>query len=203
MERRMKIYFVAFFFLLNMFSQRMLSQSIDGTWVGNSEKSFFAVNPIKIVVELQVYDDSLLSGVAHMYLKDGKYEHQKVSGIYRKIDSTLVFSDDSLISYDYKAGWETCRGTYTVKLEVNGSIMRLTGVWKDRKKGIFRCPTVATWFEKPLPTRAIGSSDSSMSVTKNLKTENKEETKAMPRPALERLADIQKVIEIDRLKRTL
>jgi hypothetical protein len=135
--------------------------------------------------------------VAHMYFKDGKYEHQKVSGVYRKIDSTIVFSDDSLISYDYKTGWIYCQGIYTLKLQVNDSALKLTGVWKDKKKGLFRCPTVATWFEKPLSTAVRISSGSSTSKAGEIKSENKEGMRTISPSALERLADIQKVIEID------
>ena len=125
-----------------------------------------------------------------MYYHDGKHEHEKISGIYRKKDSSLVFTDDSVISYSYKKGWELCQGIYLMKLAIDSNKLRLTGTWKDKNRGMFHCPTVATWFEKPILTPTPGSL-----ILSELNGSKMPEPEA---PAyLSRRTDIQKVIEVD------
>jgi hypothetical protein len=175
---------------LVFYSRDLFSQSIGGIWVGNSKKSLFAINSTKIVLELHLYNDSVLSGVAHMYYKEGKYEHEKISGIFRAKDSSLVFTDDSVISYNYKKGWELCQGSYFMKLTIDSNKLRLTGTWKDKSRGMFHCPTLDTWFEKPIPRE---NADSLMSAELDESKKSKPETPAY----LSRRTDIQKVIEVD------
>ena len=137
-------------------------------------------NPQKLVVELFLYNDSLLTGTTHLYYKNNKYEHYTVQGKYNKKDSTVMFVEDSTISLKLGFMSKNCLGKYQTKLILNDTIMSLQGKWKDKSSSIlFRCPTTTVFLSKKI----------------NL---NKKDIKSDIEKGNERTTDIQSLIEIDK-----
>lgn len=167
------------FFIIIFFSSTLLSraQDISGIWVGNYEGSVFAANPDKLVVEIMVYNDSLITGLSHLYYKRNEYEHYKIYGVIRK-DGTIYFSEDSVIAVKLGPMEENCMGNYTMKLSSIGASLLLRGRWKDNSTSLFRCASSGVWLEKEknIPEKQITSS----------KIDNK----------LARTSDIQSLVEL-------
>lgn len=144
----MKFFFVIIVLLL---SESSFSQNITGTWVGNYGRSFMVANPQKLVVELFLYNDSVITGTSHLYYKNNKYEHYTVKGFYSKKDSTVFFQEDSILAV--KLGFMTvaCLGKYYTKLIVNDTVMEIRGKWKDKTSSILlRCPTTTVLLRKKI-----------------------------------------------------
>ena len=163
------------------------AQLLNGRWVGNSEKSIFVSNPTKIVVEIEIHNDSLITGVSHLFYRHGDYEHHKISGLYNKIDSTLVFIEDSVISYKFSLFDQMCQGIYDMKLSFLNDTLTMRGKWKDKKKGLFKCPTLYTWLVKEVKDTSnhrFSSTDGKSFLNAN--------------PENKRVSDIQHVIEVTR-----
>jgi hypothetical protein len=127
---------------------------VNGTWEGNYGKTFLTEQPQKLVVELFLYNDSLLTGATHLYYKNNKYEHYKINGIYRQADSTVEFSEDSTISLRLGFFEDNCWGRYRMKLIKKDAVLRLEGMWRDKNRSIFNCPKSTVWLERPLPHTA-------------------------------------------------
>ncbi len=148
--------------------------------VGNYGKGLFMFNPQKLVVELFLYNDSLLTGTTHLYCKNNKYEHYTVQGKYNKKDSTVMFVEDSTICLKLGFMSKNCLGKYQTRLILNDTIMSLQGKWKDNSSSIlFRCPTTTVFLSNKI----------------NL---NKKDIKPDIEKANERATDIQSLIEIDK-----
>ena len=98
-------------------SNCIFSQNISGTWVGNYEKALFAATPDKLVVEIFIYNDSLVTGASHLYYKNNTYEHYKIKGYYNRSTSTIHFSEDSTIAVKLEPFIDNCLGNYTMKLK--------------------------------------------------------------------------------------
>jgi len=163
-----------FCFLLPVFSS---AQNISGKWEGNYSGFFGTiVRPEKLVVDLMISQDTVITGSSHLQYSSGGYEHYRVTGVYRPKDSTVFFSEDSTIGKNIGA---TCLGNYSMKLIIKDSVMRLQGKWKDNSDDfpLFKCPTSGVWLERKIP---------------------KNERKLPPKKDknLERTAQIQKLIEI-------
>src|SRR4030095_731501 len=86
---------VSLFFFINLFPS---AQDISGVWVGNYKPAFFAAHPEKLVVEISIYNDSLITGASHLYYKNDQYEHYKIYGVFRKTENIIYFSEDSTIA---------------------------------------------------------------------------------------------------------
>ena len=161
----------------------LFSQDISGVWVGNYEKVIFMNHPEKLVVEIYVYNDSLITGASHLYYKDDSYEHYKIKGVYNKSSSTVYFYEDSTI--DVKLGFfETnCLGNYTMKLKVTDVALSLKGRWSDNSTQLFGCPTTGVWLQKDIPP-------------------DQKKTTLKPKDKnLERSSDIQSLIEISEFEK--
>ena len=181
-----KIFTCTFFFI---FTIQTHCQNISGEWVGNYAKSFFAIFPQKLVIEIFVSYDSVVTGLSHLYYKNNKYEHYTIKGIYNKKDSSINFKEDRTIAVKLGFMYTNCLGIYKMKLSVNDSLMRFDGRWKDKSKSILlRCPSCGVWLEKkitkpkPIITSANNDSLANKPADKNLL----------------RTADIQSLIEIDK-----
>jgi len=116
--------------------------------MGKMEKSFFMAHPREIVVELSVHNDSIITGVSHLYYKGNHYEHHKLNGKFSISDSTVRFTEDSILGVNFHWTWSMCPGKYDLNLISTGGKLMLQGKWSDKTAAIFRCPTVKIWFEK-------------------------------------------------------
>ncbi len=132
--------------ILQFFCAIGVCQNISGNWTGNSEKSPFILSPKKIVLELTLYSDSLITGVTHTYYKDEMYEHHKVSGKFHRKKNLLVFTEDSIVSYEISNG-QIYESVYTMQLTTTNGKMYLNGVATEKGKRLIKTK-LKTWFEK-------------------------------------------------------
>jgi hypothetical protein len=163
-----------FYILICNFSY---TQSLSGLWKGSSEHSIWVLNPVEVILEIEISNDSLITGVIHSYYKKERFDHIKISGIINWKDSAVYISDEKEISHNINAKiYETCLGKMKLKLTLAGNVYFLNGKWKDNSNKLFRCPTLKISFEK--------SFGDSINMT------------AAALPEI-RKTDIQKVIELD------
>jgi len=169
------------FSLINLFCLLTLltsAQDISGVWVGNYRPLLFAATPEKLVVEIFIYNDSLITGASHLYYKNDQYEHYKIYGRFKKNESIIYFSEDSTIAVKLGTWDENCLGNYTMKLTSRGNVLEMRGRWEDNSTALSRCQSTDVWLEKEVD-KAIKQSISKP-VDKNLN----------------RKSDIQSLIEI-------
>jgi hypothetical protein len=163
-----------FFFLTLLLS----AQDISGVWVGNYKPALFATMPEKLVVEIFIYNDSLITGASHLYYKHDQYEHYKIYGRFKKKESIIYFSEDSTIAVKLGPMDENCLGNYTMKLTSTGNLLEMRGSWEDNSIALFHCPSTGVWLEKKV-------------------NEDIQQTNSLPADKnLERRSDIQSLVEI-------
>ena len=126
---------------------------MEGRWTGNYGRVFGLTHPEKLVVDLMVVSDTLITGTSHLQYQDGTYEHYRVRGHFRPGDSTVYFAEDSTIAVKLGALVDNCLGNYTLRLQQKGNKMRLEGRWRDNSDEfpLFRCPSTSVWLEKERP----------------------------------------------------
>ena len=163
---------ISLFFFASLF---LPAQDISGVWVGNYKKVPLMDNPEKLVVEIFVYNDSIVTGASHLYYKNNQYEHYKIKGIVK--GSVIYFSEDSTIAIKIGFMESNCLGNYTMQLTSKGSSLQMTGRWEDHSSRLFPCPSTSVWLEKI--NEDINPSKAAL--------KNKD---------LERKSDIQSLIEI-------
>ena len=110
-----------------------------------------------MTVELRVYNDSLVTGNSHLDYGDGKYEHYRLHGVYRRADSLLIIKEDSTISVRLGLFAYNCRGTYTMRLSTGYRSMRLDGRWRDNPDDLKFCPSTTAWLEKPIKRKPVAA----------------------------------------------
>ena len=173
-------FFVTLFSILQLF---LSAQDISGVWVGNYKPSFFTATPEKLVIEISIYNDSLITGASHLYYKHQQYEHYKIYGAYKKQESIIYFSEDSTIAVKLGPMDENCPGRYTMKLTSTGNLLEMTGKWEDNSVSIFQCPPSGVWLEKK-------------------SNEKIKQTNSTPKDKrLERISDIQSLVEISSIEK--
>jgi hypothetical protein len=124
-------------------------QDINGTWKGNTSPSIWILNSTSVVVEINITHDSVVTGITHAYYNGGQYEHYRINGIYHRSDSTIVFTEDSVISY-YLGNSKQCFGRYVMRLSKLPGKLQFRGTWNDKKgRRLFGCPTLDILLEKP------------------------------------------------------
>lgn len=193
----MKTFYYFFFLLLACFYGSLLQgQDLSGVWVGNYSKHIMMTTPEKLVVELYLHDDSLISGASHLYYRNNNYEHYTLVGSYNRKDSIAHFREDSTLGVKLGFGGSNCLGNYTTKLEITDTSMLLLGKWSDNSTSVIHCPTVKVRLERPLPQEK-------MPVTTEVKSKEKEQVidkivvkDKVEDKNLERASEIQSLIEI-------
>jgi hypothetical protein len=173
-------FLVTLFFLISSF---LSAQDISGLWVGNYKKVFLVANPERLVVEIFVYNDSLITGASHLYYKNNQYEHYKINGFVKKNDSVIYFSEDSTIAVKLGFMAANCLGNYTMKLTSKDSLLKLYGRWEDNSSHLFHCASTDVWLQKRI-------------VPGLKQTISKKQDKN-----LERKSDIQSLIEISDIEK--
>jgi hypothetical protein len=158
-------------------SNTLSSQDISGVWTGNYERHAFSSNPEKLVVEIFVYQDSLITGASHLYYKNNTYEHYKIYGVMRKKEGIIYFSEDSTIAVKLGSLEENCLGNYTMRLTNTDTLLMLKGRWEDNSPSLFHCASSDVWLQKKIL--------SSVKQITSVKKEN-----------VERRSDIQSLVEI-------
>ena len=108
---------------LSVFSS---AQNLSGRWIGVYPASNEKDQPSKIEVELKVEQDTLVTGTSHLYYPNGDHELYAISGQYFREDSSIYFTEDSIISVGQNVG-AYCRGSYVMMLTVDDTYMRFDG----------------------------------------------------------------------------
>lgn len=139
--------------ILLSYSFAAYSQDISGKWKGNYGKSFLSASINELVVDIELLDDSTVTGTSHLYYGGDKYEHYVINGHYHSVDSTIYFSEDEEI--DVKLGMlaSNVMGNYTMKLSVKDTLMRFEGKWKENGSGLMSMMATRVWLEKPIPKK--------------------------------------------------
>lgn len=179
------------------------AQVINGTWTGNYAKTLLSSNPKSLVIELSLYNDSMLTGASHLYYGNGKFEHHKIKGKYNPKDSSALF-EESLVETNVVIG--VFEVTYKVKLYSRGDHWQLYGNWKNSKSIFGYIGVNKVSLQKPKDSlkiklqmadldsikadtvKAIVNQDTAVSVKPTI-----QETE---RRQLSRASDIQKIIEV-------
>jgi hypothetical protein len=130
------------------------AQDISGSWTGIYSVIDDKEPPSKVVVELALYNDSLLTGASHFYYGNGDHVHYALSGQYFRKDSSIYIREDSTIELGRNAG-AYCRGSYVMKLTLGENVMRFEGRRKPLGGafGMEDCPTINAKLEKSMPTK--------------------------------------------------
>jgi hypothetical protein len=173
----MRALFLLFLLLQSGFA---FGEDISGKWTGIYSVGKEKDQPYKIVVELKVYQDSLLSGTSHLYYANGDNEHYAISGQYFSGDSSVYFKEDSFITVGKNLD-AYCRGSYVMKLSTGDGYMRFDGRRKPLGGafGMEDCPTLNASLEKSIPKK--------LPAPKPVAVKDKN---------LERKEEVQKLIEI-------
>ncbi len=142
--KRLLILLAFCFISYSSFSQK----NISGIWEGRFLSYATDLGQPKLVIEIFNFEDSLFTGITHLYYEGNKYEHYKIVGRYLKKDSLLVFKEVSTIAVDLGI-YGNCLGTYLVKLSREGNKDLLDGIWISNIKGC--TPDVKGWLQKNRP----------------------------------------------------
>jgi hypothetical protein len=157
-------------FFISTLNVSCFAQNITGTWLGNYGKKFGMINPEKLVVEIFISNDSIVTGASHLYYKNNKYEHYTIKGKFYKKDSTIQFVEDSTIAVKLGFMSSNCLGKYEMKLSVSDSFQRLEGRWKDKRKGLLKCPSSSVWLTKKIDIKK-DTAKSIVPIVKNARTD--------------------------------
>ncbi len=177
------------------------AQDLSGVWTGNYSKHLMMTQPQKLVVELYLHDDSLITGASHLYYRNNQYEHYTLVGRYNSKDSMAYFREDSTLGVNLGFMASNCLGHYSVRMGVTDTSLQLTGKWSDNASSLVRCPTVKVFLQKPLPLKRKPVVPQPKEEHPAVASEEVKEKKAnLPAKTedknLARAADIQSLIEI-------
>lgn len=126
--------------LFSVKAQCQLSPAeLSGTWTGNYYGGLNLLPPRKLVVEIGIYNDTIVRGSSHLYHRNGDYEHYTITGVWNPADSTILFVEDSVLDVRVTLG-STCLGQYTMRLAVSEKALRFDGRWRDKSAGFLGCP---------------------------------------------------------------
>lgn len=130
-------------------------QELSGVWVGNYSKHLMMTHPQKLVVELFLHQNTLITGASHLYYRNNQYEHYTLVGRYSPKDSMAYFREDSTLGVNLGFMGSNCLGHYSTRLVVTDTSLQLVGKWSDNASSLVRCPTVKVFLEKPLAVKKI------------------------------------------------
>lgn len=130
------------------------AQSIEGKWVGNFGYNIMSTRPEKLVVELFIHDDSLVTGTSHLYHGRDNYEHYTVSGVYHKADSSIYFAEETTIGVKLGFGMSNVLGNYTMRLHMTDTNMHFEGRWKENNSSLGLMNS-KVWLDKPIAKKTV------------------------------------------------
>ena len=192
----MKVRSFFLFLLITAFSY-VNAQRLTGVWNGSNKPSAFYATPIKVMLEFSVYNDSLITGVNHLYYTNNRYEHHKLNGWFSKKDSLLYVDEVGIISYHTGLLETVDEGKYKLHVSRQQDKWNLQGEWKSNRLIFFMHPKVQVRFEKDI------EKDSIPAVTPDVKstTTNPPDPVRDSIAVLNRAEDIQLVIEVSNTDR--
>lgn len=155
--------------------------SLSGAWTGNYSRHIFMSHPEELLVEINIYNDTMITGASHLLYKDGSYEHYKISGKVSASEGLVVFTEDSVISIKVRDAAVLCRGQYVLELSETRKELQLSGEWIPVKQGLIPCPNLQISIVKPMVLPSSTKKGRS-SVSSNAQ--------------LQRVPDIQRVVDL-------
>ncbi|MBZ0098696.1 MAG: hypothetical protein K8F30_06405 [Taibaiella sp.] len=174
-------------------------QDISGKWAGNYGKSILSSDINTLVVDIELYNDSLVRGASHLFYGRDKYEHYIINGVYRKEDSTIYFSEDEEIDVNLGMLATTVMGNYTMKLKVNDTAMRFEGKWRQNGNGLMNMMATKVWLEKKIKPQTPPSNTAQLSGTPTTPASERQTVKQDDRKDENEIV-IQREIEIDTIE---
>jgi hypothetical protein len=165
--------------------------------MGNYGKNFFDADVNKLVIDIELYNDSLVKGTSHLHYGKDHYEYYVINGVYRRQDSTIYFSEDKEIDVNVGALTSTVMGNYTMKLKMNDTVMRFEGKWRENGEGLLAKMATRVWLEKSLKT------DTALATVSNTAVQTtKEQPIITPKEKEKKELEIiiQREIEIDTIE---
>ena len=140
-------------FFCIVFSFTCYTQSLNGVWNASYERSFWVLNSVKSAVELNITNDSLITGVEHDYFTKGRFSHTKITGKIIWKDSIINIEEIEEISTNVNPkAYESCFGKMQLRLTREGNTWFLRGKWKDKDTKSFHCPTLDVVLQKEIVT---------------------------------------------------
>jgi hypothetical protein len=171
------------FILLALAPVSLKAQNYFGTWEGTNEYGFGWVKPERVVLELYKENDSTIYGASHLYYRNDKYEHYTVRGKINLQDETMQVSEVGELSIKLGFLQENRSGVYYLKMACDDTVCTLKGKWKPKRPILFAAASINTNYKKSIQMLPVVK-DSLV---------NKPE----PPAVLQRLPDIQSLIEVD------
>lgn len=155
-------------------------------------------NTNQLVVEIEVYNDSLIKGTSRLEYERDKFEHYVIKGVYNTRDSTIYFSEEQEIEVNPGLLANTVMGNYTMKLKMYDTVMRMEGKWRQNGNGLLTKMATRVWLEKSIkkspPAKTVSTASASVQPdpvgTNNTTTGKKKERETI----------IQRQIEIDTIE---
>jgi hypothetical protein len=166
------------------FYSNLDAQVITGIWKGNSAKTVFTKHPEAIVMEFSVFNDTVITGVSHLYYEGNKFEHHKINGKFNLADSTILLKE-SFIETNMPQGVFEVK--YKMKLKLVNNNWRLEGNWKGVDGLLRYLPFNNVWLEK-----LEDSVEKKDTVSMSFQLAKADTLYKMP----DRQTDIQRIIEI-------
>ncbi|MCB9046599.1 MAG: hypothetical protein H6550_10755 [Chitinophagales bacterium] len=137
------------------YMQTIFAQDLSGKWYGNYGKTFLSTNVDELIVELELYNDSLIRGTTKLFYSRNNYEHYVIKGVYSKEDSTIFFREVSEIEVRLGTLNSNVMGNYTMKLKDYGGVLRFEGKWRDNKTGLMQMMATSVWIQKLPPIEVV------------------------------------------------
>lgn len=175
--------------LLALAPVSLQAQNYFGTWEGTNEYGFGWVKPERVVLELYKENDSTIYGASHLYYRNDKYEHYTVRGKINLQDQTMQVSEVSELSIKLGFLMENRSGVYYLKMICDDTVCTLKGKWKPKRPILFAAGSIKTTYTKRIEKPAQGP------VVKDSLLKKPE-----PPAVLQRMPDIQSLIEVDNNK---
>jgi hypothetical protein len=177
------------FILLALVPVSLQAQNYFGTWEGTNEYGFGWVKPERVVLELYKENDSTIYGASHLYYRNDKYEHYTVRGKINLQNETMQVSEVGELSIKLGFLQENRSGVYYLKMACDDTVCTLKGKWKPKRPIVFAAASINTTYkkriQKPVPAPVV--KDSLVN-------------KPQPPAVLQRLPDIQSLIEVENNK---
>jgi hypothetical protein len=167
-------------------------QDISGKWTGNFGKNFNNKDVNKLIITLELYNDSLIKGTSRLEYESNKYEYYVIKGVYHKQDSTIYFSEDKEIDVNMGVLAPTVMGNYTMKLRVYDTIMRFEGKWRENGEGLLAQMASRVYLQKGIKKNEPAQVVATPSYTELAKIKDKQSVKTKERETI-----IQRQIDID------
>lgn len=126
------------------------AQDISGRWQGNFGKNSTVAEPQKMIVLLELYNDSMIRGTTHLFYGQNQFEHYVIKGKYNKASKKIYFKEVREIEVKLSVG--NVMGNYTMDLIETDSSLRFEGKWRENGTN-YSLANSGVWLEKRMPRK--------------------------------------------------